>query len=103
MEMFACVLGCIFLFNFMTQSASICVQEYGSGSSCSNSSLLLVPNSQIQENNGYSILVKGLPTASSSGTCGTCDAPPSKSVTATIGDKSPTSLHPMDTTVQVDL
>ena len=97
MEMFACVLGCLFLFNFMTQSASICVQEYGSGSSCSNSLILLVPNSQIQENNGYSILVKGLPTTSSSG------APPSKSVTATIGDKSPTSLHPMDTTVQVDL
>lgn len=97
MEMFACVLGCLFLFNFMTQSASICVQEYGSRSSCSNSSILLVPNSQIQENNGYSILVKGLPTTSSS------SAPPSKSVTATIGDKSPTSLHPMDTTVQVDL
>lgn len=94
MEMFACVLGCLFFFNFMTQSASICVQEYGSGSSCSNSSILLAPNSQIWENNGYSILVKGLPTASGSDV---------KSVTATIGDKSPTSLDLMDTTVQVDL
>lgn len=94
MEMFACVLGCLFLFNFMTQSASICVQEYGSGSSCSNSSILLVPNSQIRENNGYLILVKGLPTASGIEI---------NSVTATIGDKSPTSLLLMDTTVQVDL
>ena len=56
----ALLLGsCLLL--LVVQSLSLCVLEDGKNSTCSSSSLLLVPRSQIKNNNGYSLIVGKLP------------------------------------------
>ena len=51
--------SCLLL--LVVQSLSLCVLEDGTNSTCSSSSLLLVPRSQIKNNNGYSLIVDKLP------------------------------------------
>ncbi|XP_019851136.1 PREDICTED: uncharacterized protein LOC109581457 [Amphimedon queenslandica] len=55
--MFARSFVCFLVLHFVVQSASICIQEYGTDSNCTDSLMLLVPRSRL-ENNDYGLLVK---------------------------------------------
>lgn len=63
--MFACSFVCILVLHFVVQSTAICVQEYGTDSTCTDSLILLVPRSRLEETNGYGLLVKDFPSVSS--------------------------------------
>ena len=72
-------LGYLLLF-LVAQTLSLCVLEDGTNSTCTNSSLLLVPRTQLKENNGYSLMVNNLPNISTN-----CTTKEEKEIYAVMG------------------